>query len=633
MQGSAIRSAFVGMVVSACALAQPSISVIANSGSGVGAIAPGSLVTIYGTGLASSQDQAGGFPLPASLGGAAVSMNNLPCPLLYASASQINLQVPYEIVTGSAKMVVSVGSATTSATVIISAAAPGIFEQGGGRAAAQNADGSLNTASNPAAAGSVITVYFTGQGPVSPAGVTGGIGPQTGATATLAYSASIGGLDAPVQFLGLAPLESSGLAQANIMVPRVIPSGDFPLIITIGGVSSVSVILAVSGPLPSNPALTLLGSVRFSPSATQPLVGGLVNVAVVGNTAYVCGPSQIWIVDVSNSAAPKVTGSFGQQQLNGQGTNCGVFQNSAGQNYLIAVIQANGFVVFSVANPAQPRVVSGTVGLKFPFSAFMAFSGNTAFFTSNHLTYSVASSQVLSQGGEFQAYDLSNAANPGLLSTLAPATAIAGNDNLSPRFQTWIFSGQIAAILGTTSNGANPSGGVGQFGLVNVANPASMFTLGQVTIPPSVILTGIAVQNNLGLIAGNSKGWVNPGVKDPVTGGVAFPFSGTLTLNIVDFTTPTAPVLQSTTSTPIQTTTLTSVAPLAGAVYAITYGPPTTDLHGTSTLAVVDASNSQKVVTTIVASMQGDQANLAALGGNLYVATGAGLWVYQITLR
>jgi uncharacterized protein (TIGR03437 family) len=60
----------------------------------------------------------------------------------------------------------------------------------------------------------------------------------------LPFSATIGGVNAPVQFLGLTPTLVD-LAQANIQVPAL-PTGDYPLVITVGGVSSVPATVSVA---------------------------------------------------------------------------------------------------------------------------------------------------------------------------------------------------------------------------------------------------------------------------------------------------------------------------------------------------------------------------------------------------
>jgi uncharacterized protein (TIGR03437 family) len=97
---------------------------------------------------------------------------------------------------------------------------------------------------SPAPAGSLIVAYLTGIGPLSATPADGTAAPLSPLSqAILPFSATIGGVDAPVQFLGLTPT-LVGLAQANIQVPAL-PTGDYPLIVTVGGVSSAPATVSV----------------------------------------------------------------------------------------------------------------------------------------------------------------------------------------------------------------------------------------------------------------------------------------------------------------------------------------------------------------------------------------------------
>lgn len=217
----------------------PVIAGITNAASfATNAIAPGSLISIFGTGLAASAVSAPGLPLPLSITDVSVVVNGLEAPLLAVSPGQINAQVPSALSAGPATVVVRVsGSQSTPASITLSAAAPGIFTQAHGQAAAVNANGSLNQAHNPATDGSVVSVFFTGQGPVGQAVDDGAPAPSAPlASATSPITATIGGLPAPIQFAGLAP-GWSGLAQINLKVPAL-SSGTYPVLITIGAVTS-----------------------------------------------------------------------------------------------------------------------------------------------------------------------------------------------------------------------------------------------------------------------------------------------------------------------------------------------------------------------------------------------------------
>ena len=216
-----------------------------------GPLAPGSIFSIFGSNLAASEEQASLIPLPLSLVGASVTVNGLPAPLYYVGPSQINAQAPFESSPGPANLVANAGGVdTASAAFTMAAAAPAIFVDSGSHAIAQNQDLSLNTSRAPAKPGTLITAYLTGQGVVNPSVATGAAAPAGPlAWASLPYSATVGGEAAKVHFLGLTP-GLVGLLQANIEVPPLAgrSSGDYPLVVTVGGVASKPAALSVSLP-------------------------------------------------------------------------------------------------------------------------------------------------------------------------------------------------------------------------------------------------------------------------------------------------------------------------------------------------------------------------------------------------
>jgi len=152
-------------------------------------------------------------------------------------SGQINFQVPFEVAPGNAVLLVQSPSGTSAEySLSVAAAAPGIFQYNN-RALATNGLGPLNTADAPASVGSVLVVYLTGIGGVTATPPDGAATPAIPlAKAELSASASIGGVSAPLKFLGLTP-GFAGLAQANVQVPPL-STGDYPLVITVNGVAS-----------------------------------------------------------------------------------------------------------------------------------------------------------------------------------------------------------------------------------------------------------------------------------------------------------------------------------------------------------------------------------------------------------
>ena len=200
------------------------------------ALAPGSLFTLFGSQLAASTEQAPQqFPLPTRLGGAVVFVNAVRAPLLYASPTQINGQVPTGLPTGRGGVIVRTDLGQTGSIPIdITETAPELFLIGSGQAAVLNQDFTVNSENNPAAQGSKISVFFTGQGPVSPpvpAGRAAPVSPLSHATSEA--KAEIGGLEVEIFFLGLTP-GFAGLGQADLAVPVGL-TGQLPIRLTIGG--------------------------------------------------------------------------------------------------------------------------------------------------------------------------------------------------------------------------------------------------------------------------------------------------------------------------------------------------------------------------------------------------------------
>lgn len=213
---------------------------IVNAGSGLPAIAPGSLISIYGTNLAPANAAAPSLPLPPALAGTSVTINGLAAPVLFVSAGQINAQVPYEAPPGSATLTIQAGGlASAPVSFTVQAVAPGILP-----AIEDGITGALISPEAPAQAGQYLTVYVTGQGAVDPPVATGAAAPGDSFALPMAtVGVQIGGVDAIVSFAGMAP-GLAGLLQVNLQVPTV-AAGSQPLVVTVGGVASNPVMVAI----------------------------------------------------------------------------------------------------------------------------------------------------------------------------------------------------------------------------------------------------------------------------------------------------------------------------------------------------------------------------------------------------
>jgi len=185
----------------------PAIAAIVNAaGNGVPPVAPGSIISLYGTNLA-----------------AQVFINGLTAPVLSASARQINAQVPYEIEPGMAAVSVACGeSASASVALPIQKSAPGIF----GAVVPEGSDGKL-------------VLFATGLGPTAPAVATGAAAAEyLPAVPVLPLSASLGGQPVAVLSANLVP-GLVGVFSLILQLPEQ-PDGTYAVVIQSGGISSNS---------------------------------------------------------------------------------------------------------------------------------------------------------------------------------------------------------------------------------------------------------------------------------------------------------------------------------------------------------------------------------------------------------
>jgi len=220
-------------------------SVLSAASAIAGAIAPGEIITIHGLEIGPSSPLGmtldGQGKVATNLNGVQVLINGNAAPLIYASASQINAIVPYEVAgqnTATVQLLYDGGSGTWGVPVV--PAAPAIFtvdETGAGPAAVLNQDNSINSPAMPAARDSVIQIFATGI-PVAGA-ITGTITPALNPNGAPPLSVSIGGVNAPVIYAGPAPGAPAGLFLLKVTVPPAAVTGvAVSLTLSVGAVQS-----------------------------------------------------------------------------------------------------------------------------------------------------------------------------------------------------------------------------------------------------------------------------------------------------------------------------------------------------------------------------------------------------------
>ncbi len=203
---------------------------LVNAGSGQfsGTIAPGEIISLYGTGLGpaipvAASPQNGFFP--TSLGGVQVLVDGQPIPLLYVSGSQINAEIPSPLnglENGLADVRVMYNSAALpDLRVLATTAVLGAFQASGGYLAATNEDGSVNSQLNPAAPGSYVSLWATG---LSSPGVVmdGAIAPGADnycSSCQVTFITYGFNVTETVQYAGPSPGLIDGLMQINVIIP------------------------------------------------------------------------------------------------------------------------------------------------------------------------------------------------------------------------------------------------------------------------------------------------------------------------------------------------------------------------------------------------------------------------------
>lgn len=213
-----------------------------------GGVSPGEMIAIKGEALgpavlADEQTSSPGV-VDDFLAGTRVWFDGIAAPLVYTSAPWVAAIVPYEVAgESSTKMQVEyLGAMSSTVTIRVAASLPGLFtvnSSGTGQAVVFNQDGTPNSASNPAAIGSTITLLITGAGQTTPPGADGKIATTVLPKPVLPVSVQIDGIEANVTSTGTAPGMVQGSIEIVVGVPAgVSPSNSVPVVVTISSASS-----------------------------------------------------------------------------------------------------------------------------------------------------------------------------------------------------------------------------------------------------------------------------------------------------------------------------------------------------------------------------------------------------------
>jgi len=223
------------------AFAPPRIDRVVSAADRSNSLAPGGLITIFGTDLSPFNINGTDPTVADALPEACLTVNGSASPIIFASSTRINAQLPLNAAGTTTLILRTPGGTSDSFRLQVSPVAPSIFidqESGSGGSLASGIRAVNNdfvTPSNPIHPGDEIVIYATGLGrttPDVPAGTPAPYEPLAQVNAR--PQVKLAGLDLSIFYAGLTPGQI-GVYQINAVVPRNVPAGfDMPLTISQG---------------------------------------------------------------------------------------------------------------------------------------------------------------------------------------------------------------------------------------------------------------------------------------------------------------------------------------------------------------------------------------------------------------
>jgi len=220
-------------------------------------LAAGQIISIWGARLGPAEGETARLDAQGRIGtrlaGTSVRVNGVAAPVLYARADQVNAIVPFGV-DGRGRAGIEVESNGVSSDRYPSElrrASPALFcyipGTGGLNAdryaSMLNQDGSVNSASNPARLGSIVSIYATGLGITDPPGIDGAIDAGERKAPKRPVTVKVGGIDADLLYVGTAFGLVEGGMQINLRLPAELPAG--------GNVESIAVYSGPATPQPN----------------------------------------------------------------------------------------------------------------------------------------------------------------------------------------------------------------------------------------------------------------------------------------------------------------------------------------------------------------------------------------------
>jgi uncharacterized protein (TIGR03437 family) len=212
-----------------------------------GPVSPGQIVIVGGSGFGAdpltTAAAAPGDRIATTLADTRILFDGEPGPLLWVKSGQAAVLVPSGVATRSTTQVVVEfrGRQSSPLPVAVQQATPGLFTASGagtGSVAALNTGGSANGQRNPAERGSVIVIYATGLGLMTPPAADGALITGIESRPELPVTVSFGGFQGTVEYVGGVPGQVAGLFQLNVRIPTEIQPGEIPVAVLAGNFSS-----------------------------------------------------------------------------------------------------------------------------------------------------------------------------------------------------------------------------------------------------------------------------------------------------------------------------------------------------------------------------------------------------------
>lgn len=211
------------------AVAIPRITTVVNAADRKRAVAPGGLISVYGTNLSAVNAASQEKPLPVALGESCLTVNGLPVPMIMVSSTQINAQLPFNAEGNVTMILRTPGGVSDSYPMTILSTAPSVFlaplvEGIEVPTIVREANGQPVTVANPIRKEDTLVIYLTGMGRTTPEVPAGRPAPNGEIAVLTDPDLDINGIGLPVEYARLSPTEV-GVYEIKCHVPWFVPKG------------------------------------------------------------------------------------------------------------------------------------------------------------------------------------------------------------------------------------------------------------------------------------------------------------------------------------------------------------------------------------------------------------------------